>query len=56
MKINSLVEKNNSKPYTGQIEGNVEGYLKEGMLHGTWIEYFDNGKVSSIINYRNHLS
>ena len=52
MQIINLVEKNNLycdpknnfKPYTGKIEGNVEGFMIEGMLHGTWVEYFDNGK------------
>ena len=62
MKIHDLVEKdkllcdpkNDLIPYTGRVKGNVKGELIDGMLNGEWIEFFDNGKIASIINYNNN--
>ena len=65
MKISDLVEKNDIlcdpnkgfAPYTGKVEGNIEGELIDGMLNGKWVELFENGKIASIINYnKNKMS
>ena len=59
MKISDLVEKNNLlcdpnksfAPYTGKVEGSVKCELIDGILNGVWVEFFEHGKISSIINY-----
>ena len=59
MNISDTVEKNNLLsdpnknliPYTGSVQNNFKGELKEGMLNDECSEYFDNGKIASIINY-----
>ena len=65
MKIKDLVEKDgliydpnkDFALYTGKVEGNVKGELIDGMLHGEWVELFENGKIASIINYnKNEMS
>ena len=43
--------KNNLLPYTGKVLGKIKGQLNNGMLDGEWIEYYDNKKIHSIINY-----
>ncbi len=37
-------------PYSRRVEGNVKGELIDGMFNGECIEFFEDGKIASIIN------
>jgi len=37
-------EKFSDTPYTGKVNGEEKGKLKEGKKNGRWIAYHDNGK------------
>ena len=32
-------------PFTGKVEGLVQGSFKDGLTEGLWVEYHDNGQV-----------
>lgn len=46
--------KNSSTPFTGKIsEGKDRFYYLNGKQDGKWIEFYRNGNIKSIINWKN---
>ena len=43
-KNGKFFEKNSIQPFTGKVEGQIKGYLKDGMPEGTWQEFSQKGK------------
>jgi len=39
-------------PFTGKVEGEQQGKLKDGKLEGPWVEYHDNGQLLSKGTYK----
>ena len=39
-------------PFTGEVEGNEQGSIKNGKRDGPWISYHDNGQLENKINYK----
>ena len=50
-KILKFFEKNSIQPFTGKVEGQIKGYLKDGMPEGTWQEFSQKGEIISESNY-----
>ena len=46
-KNGKFFEKNSIQPFTGKVEGQIKGYLKDGMPEGTWQEFSQKGKIST---------
>ena len=40
-------------PFTGKVTGQEQGSIKNGKKDGSWIEYWDNGKLRTKGNYKN---
>ena len=40
-------------PFTGETEGLDQGRFKNGKREGPWVEYYDNGQLSSRTEWRN---
>ena len=45
-------EKNNKKPFTGEVTGRVKGQIIKGKREGEWLEYYTNGSLESKSNYK----
>ena len=46
--------KNSNVPFTGKIsEGKDRFYYLDGKQDGKWIEFYKNGNIKSIINWKN---
>jgi len=39
-------------PFTGKVEGQREGKVRDGKIEGEWVTYHDNGQLSSKRIYR----
>ena len=35
------------QPFSGEITGKNQGYFKDGLRHGVWVHFHDNGEVKS---------
>ena len=44
-------KKETENAFTGKIEGILKGTFKNGMKHGEFIKYYDDGKILSKVNY-----
>jgi antitoxin component YwqK of YwqJK toxin-antitoxin module len=40
-------------PFTGQVEGQYQGALKNGLREGSWVTYHDNGQLLEKGDYKN---
>ena len=40
-------------PFSGKIDGNEQGNIKNGKKIGSWIEYYDNGQLQIEENFKN---
>ena len=40
-------------PFTGKVEGEQQGKLKNGKKDGPWVFYWDNGQLNSKGTYKN---
>ena len=40
-------------PFTGQVEGIVQGSLRNGLREGTWVVYRENGQLYYKGDYKN---
>ena len=38
-------QKNTDVPFTGEVKGSRQGQLKDGLKHGSWIAYCENGQL-----------
>ena len=48
-----LYKKFSDIPFTGNvIDGEQQGFVKEGKKDGSWVEYYENGKLSAKGNYK----
>ena len=45
-------EKNNKKPFTGEVTGRVKGQIIKGKREGEWLQYYANGSLESKSNYK----
>ena len=41
-------------PFTGEVTGKSQGYLKNGKKDGTWVTYYITGELREKGNYKNH--
>tara|TARA_R100000365_G_C2698050_1_gene37530 strand:- start:58 stop:267 length:210 start_codon:yes stop_codon:yes gene_type:complete len=60
IEMNDLVERDGlyyerfaDIPYTGRITGQRQGTIKDGMKHGPWVSFHDNGQLEYKGNYKN---
>ena len=53
LRNNLYYEKNKNIPFTGEIKSKKNGKIIKGMKEGAWLEYWDDGKISSVTNYKN---
>ena len=53
---NVYYKKFSDVPFTGKVTGLQKGYLKNGVRHGLWIAYWDNGQLRYKGNYKNGKS
>lgn len=37
-------------PFNGKIDGDIKGLFKNGKKEGTWVRYYKNGQLFSVIN------
>jgi len=42
-------------PFTGVVNGKVQGSFKNGKQEGSWINYYDNGQLNYKGNFKNGL-
>ena len=40
-------------PFSGEINGKNHGFLKDGLRHGAWIYFYDDGEVKSKGRFKN---
>ena len=45
-------EKFTTVPFTGKVTGNTQGSIRNGKEHGPWVEYWENGQLSSEGTYK----
>jgi antitoxin component YwqK of YwqJK toxin-antitoxin module len=48
-------KKFNNVPFTGTIDGKIQGSFKNGKRNGSWIIYWDNGQLRSKGDYKNGM-
>ena len=46
-------KKFSNEPFTGKVNGEEQGSLKNGNREGSWVRYFDDGQLESKGNYKN---
>jgi hypothetical protein len=46
-------KKSSSVPFTGKIIGKEIGLIKKGKKEGSWVGYYDNGKLRYSVNFKN---
>ena len=46
-------KKYEDKPYTGDVEGQQQGEFKNGIKEGSWVFYYNNGKLLTKGNFKN---
>ena len=39
-------------PFTGEMTGKGQGKIRNGKKHGSWVWYYDNGRISSKGTYK----
>ena len=44
---------NSDLPFTGSVEGRVQGAITDGKKNGAWIYYYENGQIEAKGNYKN---
>ena len=40
-------------PFTGEIEGSIQGRFKNGKKEGPWVSYWSNGQLDNKGDYKN---
>jgi len=48
-------EKFTNVPFSGEVTGEEQGSIKNGLREGSWVDYHENGQLYSKGNYKNGL-
>jgi antitoxin component YwqK of YwqJK toxin-antitoxin module len=43
-------------PFTGQVEGLLQGSIKSGLIEGSWVVYYENGDLQYKGEFKNGVS
>ena len=45
----------NQSPFTGNVTGVYQGYLKNGKKHGPWSDFWDEGRIANTRTYKDGI-